>query len=156
MIFKIFFGSRHFQCYGGPPGAGMPYGYPQHFGPAYDMSCAEFGPNPIDPFGYDPFAQADSNAGGGEGGEGFPDAGAMASSTRGFMSRLSKLDRYVIKKHTEIYPSETNLKQILKLGMGTILILKFLRQFEANVLITYFLYSYNPNIVSNLKLYSSQ
>jgi len=28
---------------------------------------------------------------------------------------LSKLDRYVIKKHTEIYPSETNLKQILKL-----------------------------------------
>lgn len=109
--------ARHFQCYGGPPGYGVPYGY-GFPGPAYDMGCADFGPNPIDPFGYDPFAQTDTNTETGqtnESSEGFDDSGTMVSPNRGFMSRLSKLDRYVIKKHTEIYPSETNLKRILKL-----------------------------------------
>jgi hypothetical protein len=70
-------------------------------GPAFDMNYADFGPNPIDPFGYDPFAQSDANASseqGNENTEGFEAdaAGAMAGSpNRGFMSRLSKLDRYV-------------------------------------------------------------
>ena len=110
--------ARNFTCYGGPPGYGAPYGY-GYPGPAFDMSCADFGPNPIDPFGYDPFAQTENNAEGGQNNEstteGFDDSGAVVSPNRGFMSRLSKLDRYVIKKHTEIYPSETNLKRILKL-----------------------------------------
>ena len=34
---------------------------------------------------------------------------------KGFMSRLSKLDRYVIKRHSEIYPSEDHLNGVLKL-----------------------------------------
>merc|ERR1719361_1884052 len=34
---------------------------------------------------------------------------------KNFMSRLSKLDRYVIKRHSEIYPSEDHLSGVLKL-----------------------------------------
>jgi len=111
--------ARHFQGYMGG-GPGIPYGYGGGMGggPAFDMNYADFGPNPIDPFGYDPFAQSDAKEGNESTESGFEAdaAGAMAGSpNRGFMSRLSKLDRYVIKKHTEIYPTEKNLKTILKL-----------------------------------------
>merc|ERR1712083_94534 len=34
---------------------------------------------------------------------------------KNFMSRLSKLDRYVIKRHSEIYPTEDHLSGVLKL-----------------------------------------
>ena len=34
---------------------------------------------------------------------------------KNFMSRLSKLDRYVIKRHSEIYPPEEHLTNVLKL-----------------------------------------
>lgn len=39
--------------------------------------------------------------------------------SRNYRSRLSKLDRYVIKKHKDIYPLEKELSFILKLVTNT-------------------------------------
>merc|ERR1712241_606854 len=46
---------------------------------------------------------------------GMGSGGMDQQQSKAFMSRLSKLDRYVIKRHTEIYPSEDHLKGVLKL-----------------------------------------
>jgi len=83
--------NAHFQCYGSGNGQGfgmmgVPYGYL----PANGMGDG-FG----DPGMGGPFQQQGND--------------------KGFMSRLSKLDRYVIKRHTEIYPTEDHLKGVLKL-----------------------------------------
>lgn len=42
-----------------------------------------------------------------------------ARMSRGFLSRLSKLDKYVIKKHKEVYPKEGTLKLILDMVTHT-------------------------------------
>eukprot|EP00093_Oithona_nana_P010101 10101.XXX_52713_54495_1 [CDS] Oithona nana genome sequencing. len=103
--------SLHFQCYSGGTGgpAGTPYGY------------LPMGPNknsvggPIDPFSSDPFALAsDDSYSNAEYGVSDADS-SMAAFNKGFMSRLSKLDRYVIKRHTEIYPKDQQLNSILGL-----------------------------------------
>ena len=39
--------------------------------------------------------------------------------SRNYKSRLSKLDRYVIKKHKDIYPTEKELSFILQLVTNT-------------------------------------
>lgn len=39
--------------------------------------------------------------------------------SRNYRSRLSKLDRYVIKKHKDVYPIEKELAFILKLVTNT-------------------------------------
>ncbi len=103
---------RHFQCYGGAGG-------PQGAQPPFVMDV---------PYGYLPDRPYPS-AGGmpmeGDPCEGLafdsPDFSEYALSdpaspvNKGFMSRLSKLDRYVIKRHTQIYPSEDHLAAVLKL-----------------------------------------
>ena len=89
--------NRHFQCYGAGNqgfGMGMPYGYL----PTNGME-----------FSFDPFMGD---------GSGDPNMGGpyqQQDPGKGFMSRLSKLDRYVIKRHSEIYPSEDHLNGVLKL-----------------------------------------
>jgi len=94
--------ARHFQAYGSgnPQGFGMmgvPYGY--------------LPPNGME-FGFDQFM-------GMEDGSGDPNMSGgpyqQQDPGKGFMSRLSKLDRYVIKRHSEIYPSEDHLNGVLKL-----------------------------------------
>lgn len=70
---------------------------------------------PIDPFSSDPFALAsDDSYSNAEYGVSDADS-SMAAFNKGFMSRLSKLDRYVIKRHTEIYPKDQQLNSILGL-----------------------------------------
>merc|ERR1719187_1138225 len=64
---------------------------------------------PMDPFSCDPFMGMEGMDGMGGGPYQHQDPG------KGFMSRLSKLDRYVIKRHSEIYPSEDHLNGVLKL-----------------------------------------
>ena len=75
------------------------------------------GPGPIDPFSNDPFASMGAD-------DSYPSSvdygvsdadSSMAAFNKGFMSRLSKLDRYVIKRHTEIYPTDEHLNNILSL-----------------------------------------
>ena len=97
---------------GGP--AGTPYGY-LPMGPNSGKNLA--GPGPIDPFSNDPFASMGAD-------DSYPSSvdygvsdadSSMAAFNKGFMSRLSKLDRYVIKRHTEIYPTDEHLNNILSL-----------------------------------------
>jgi len=87
--------ARHFQCYGSGNGQGfgmmgVPYGYLPTNG--MEFSYMDDGGNPN--MG-GPYQQQDPG--------------------KNFMSRLSKLDRYVIKRHSEIYPSEDHLNGVLKL-----------------------------------------
>lgn len=112
--------SRHFQCYGGPqPGMmDLPYGYlpdRQHANGRNAEGDQLAGA--MEGYMYDPYSvdyQSYSNAlPPAEGGGSFDPMGA--SMSKGFMSRLSKLDRYVIKRHTEIYPTESHLNTVLKL-----------------------------------------
>jgi hypothetical protein len=131
--------SRHFQCYGPGPGFGpgmasLPYGYLPgrqgfggppggYFGP--EMGGGDgYDPSPIDPHGYDPFSEQGGDMdqgffnGAADGSGSFPegcDDSVVPPMNRGFMSRLSKLDRYVIKKHSDVYPAEENLNTILKM-----------------------------------------
>ena len=100
--------ASHFQCYGsGNQGFGMmgvPYGYL----PTNGMQMGE-----MDPFSYDPYM----GIGGMDGMGDNPGAAYQQQQdmSKGFMSRLSKLDRYVIKRHSEIYPTEDHLSGVLKL-----------------------------------------
>merc|ERR1712110_1401407 len=86
--------ASHFQCYGsGNQGFGMmgvPYGYL----PTNGMQMG----------GMDRM--------GDNSGAAYHQQQDMSKS---FMSRLSKLDRYVIKRHSEIYPTEDHLSGVLKL-----------------------------------------
>ena len=95
---------------GGP--SGTPYGY-LPMGP----NNGKNGPGPIDPFSSDPFAVGyDDNFSNTIADYSVSDAdSSMSAFNKGFMSRLSKLDRYVIKRHTEIYPSEDHLNSLLGL-----------------------------------------
>jgi len=90
--------ASHFQCYGsGNQGFGMmgvPYGY-------LPTNGMQMGPE-MEGMGWDPYM-------------GMGSGGMDQQQSKAFMSRLSKLDRYVIKRHTEIYPSEDHLKGVLKL-----------------------------------------
>lgn len=100
--------ASHFQCYGsGNQGFGMmgvPYGYL----PTNGMQMGE-----MDPFSYDPYMGIGDMDGMGDN----PGAAyhQQQDMSKGFMSRLSKLDRYVIKRHSEIYPTEEHLSGVLKL-----------------------------------------
>ena len=83
---------------------GVPYGYL----PTNGMQMGE-----MDPFSYDPYM----GIGGMDGMGDNPGAAYQQQQdmSKGFMSRLSKLDRYVIKRHSEIYPTEDHLSGVLKL-----------------------------------------
>ena len=91
---------------------GTPYGY-LPMGP----NNGKNGPGPIDPFSNDPFAVGcDDNFSGQVADYSVSDAdSSMSAFNKGFMSRLSKLDRYVIKRHTEIYPSDDHLNSLLSM-----------------------------------------
>jgi len=92
--------NRHFQCYGSGNAQGFGMNLPYGYLPTNGME-----------FSFDPFMGME--------GEGDPNmAGGPYQHQdpgKGFMSRLSKLDRYVIKRHSEIYPSEDHLNGVLKL-----------------------------------------
>ncbi len=143
----------------GPPGPPFGFDGPPNMmigmmGGGYDeyQPPEGFGPQVIDPHGFDPFSEGGGGAPGMEDagpGTGFPvnemgyalgsmfqggfgndmsggeavgfhsnmggGAGYGPGGGGGFNSRLSKLDRYVIKKHTDVYPSEKDLDLVLKL-----------------------------------------
>ena len=85
-----------------------PYGYLPNNG--------KNAPGPIDPFSNDPFAVggADDSFANTAADYNVSDAdSSMSAFNKGFMSRLSKLDRYVIKRHTEIYPTDEQLNSLL-------------------------------------------
>jgi len=97
--------ASHFQCYGsgnqqGFGMMGLPYGYL----PTNGMD--QMG----DPYSYGPYMGMEDGA------MGDPNmAYQQQDMGKNFMSRLSKLDRYVIKRHSEIYPPEEHLTNVLKL-----------------------------------------
>lgn len=108
--------SRHFQCYSGGNQQsnmmGLPYGYlPDRQSAGNGMMMGNDGC--FEAYYNDPYMinmmESEQTAY-----EQPPDATASPMG-KGFMSRLSKLDRYVIKRHTEIYPTDAQLTAVLKL-----------------------------------------
>lgn len=104
--------ARHFQCYGGSQAGFMevPYGY---LPDRYFANGRNEMEQSTEPFMTDSQSFGDVNNPAINPDFAFMDPSSSVS--KGFMSRLSKLDRYVIKRHTEIYPSEAHLSAVLKL-----------------------------------------